>query len=108
MRQQPCCEAYALYRTPWQHVHRTLATGLSGSTDDHASADAQMADVEKQYVDSSQRLRKEFETKLVEVRRAGEEDVHLRMNAGTKRVMQHNRSLQEELRIHIEVGLAGV
>lgn len=63
----------------------------------------QMAQVEKQYVDTSQRLRKEFESKLVEVRRAGEEDVHLRMNAGTKRVMQHNRSLQEELRIHIEV-----
>lgn len=62
-----------------------------------------MTEVEKQYVDSSQRLRKEFESKLVEVRRAGEEDVHLRMNAGTKRVMQHNRSLQEELRIHIEV-----
>ena len=66
----------------------------------------QMAEVEKQYVDTSQRLRKEFESKLVEVRRAGEEDVHLRMNAGTKRVMQHNRSLQEELRIHIEVGVA--
>ena len=63
-----------------------------------------MTEVEKQYVDSSQRLRKEFDSKLVEVRRAGEEDVHLRMNAGTKRVMQHNRSLQEELRIHIEVG----
>lgn len=64
-----------------------------------------MTEAEKQYVDSSQRLRKEFDSKLVEVRRAGEEDVHLRMNAGTKRVMQHNRSLQEELRIHIEVGL---
>lgn len=54
-------------------------------------------------MNTGQRVRKEFEAKLEEVRRAGEEDVHLRMDAGTKRIMQQNRSLQEELRIHIEV-----
>ena len=63
----------------------------------------QMSEAEQQFVNTSQRVRKEFEAKLEEVRRAGEEDVHLRMDAGTKRIMQQNRSLQEELRIHIEV-----
>ncbi len=62
-----------------------------------------MSEAEQQFVNTSQRVRKEFEAKLEEVRRAGEEDVHLRMDAGTKRIMQQNRSLQEELRIHIEV-----
>ena len=60
-------------------------------------------EAEQQYVSTGQRVRKEFEAKLEEVRRAGEEDIHLRMDAGTKRIMQQNRSLQEELRIHIEV-----
>ena len=63
----------------------------------------QMSEAEQQFVNTSQRVRKEFEAKLEEVRRAGEEDVHLRMDAGTKRIMQQNRSLQEELHIHIEV-----
>lgn len=63
----------------------------------------QMSEAEQQFVNTGQRVRKEFEAKLEEVRRAGEEDVHLRMDAGTKRIMQQNRSLQEELRIHIEV-----
>jgi hypothetical protein len=62
-----------------------------------------MSEAEQQFVNTSQRVRKEFEAKLEEVRRAGEEDVHLRMDAGSKRIMQQNRSLQEELRIHIEV-----
>ncbi|KAL3138080.1 hypothetical protein ABBQ38_005310 [Trebouxia sp. C0009 RCD-2024] len=62
----------------------------------------QMSEAEQQFVNTGQRVRKEFEAKLEEVRRAGEEDVHLRMDAGTKRIMQQNRSLQEELRIHIE------
>lgn len=62
-----------------------------------------MSEAEQQFVNTGQRVRKEFEAKLEEVRRAGEEDVHLRMDAGTKRIMQQNRSLQEELRIHIEV-----
>lgn len=80
-----------------------MHAGVMLSVQAELCVNVQMAEVEKQYVDSSQRLRKEFESKLIEVTRAGEEDVHLRMNAGTKRVMQHNRSLQEELRIHIEV-----
>ena len=63
----------------------------------------QLSEAEQQYVSTGQRVRKEFEAKLEEVRRAGEEDIHLRMDAGTKRIMQQNRSLQEELRIHIEV-----
>ena len=63
----------------------------------------QMQEAEQQFTNTSQRVRKEYEAKLEEVRRAGEEDVHLRMDAGTKRIMQQNRSLQEELRIHIEV-----
>ena len=63
----------------------------------------QMAEAEQQFVHTSQRVRKEFESRLEEVRRAGEEDVHLRMDAGTKRIMQQNRSLQEELHIHLEV-----
>lgn len=63
----------------------------------------QLTEAEQQYVNTGQRVRKEFEVKLEEVRRAGEEDIHLRMDAGTKRIMQQNRSLQEELRIHIEV-----
>ncbi len=62
-----------------------------------------MSEAEQQFVNTSQRVRKEFEAKMEEVRRAGEEDVHLRMDAGAKRIMQQNRSLQEELRIHIEV-----
>ena len=62
-----------------------------------------MQEAEQQFTNTSQRVRKEYEAKLEEVRRAGEEDVHLRMDAGTKRIMQQNRSLQEELRIHIEV-----
>lgn len=62
-----------------------------------------MLEAEQQFVNTSQRVRKEFESRLEEVRRAGEEDVHLRMDAGSKRIMQQNRSLQEELRIHIEV-----
>ncbi|DBB12993.1 hypothetical protein WJX82_004975 [Trebouxia sp. C0006] len=62
----------------------------------------QMSEAEQQFVNTSQRVRKEFESRLEEVRRAGEEDVHLRMDAGSKRIMQQNRSLQEELRIHIE------
>ena len=63
----------------------------------------QLTEAEQQYVNTGQRVRKEFEVKLEEVRRAGEEDIHLRMDVGTKRIMQQNRSLQEELRIHIEV-----
>ncbi len=65
-----------------------------------------MSEAEQQFVNTSQRVRKEFEARLEEVRRAGEEDVHLRMDAGAKRIMQQNRSLQEELRIHIEVLLS--
>lgn len=66
-------------------------------------SEMQMSVAEQQFVNTSQRVRKECEARLEEVRRAGEEDVHLKMDAAAKRIMQQNRSLQEELRIHIEV-----
>lgn len=79
----------------------TLCGGLTAS--ESVLLLVQLSEAEQQYVNTGQRVRKEFEAKLEEVRRAGEEDIHLRMDAGTKRIMQQNRSLQEELRIHIEV-----
>ena len=63
----------------------------------------QLRAVEAANAQAAAKTRRDFDARLVEQQAANEEDLDERLSAATKRVLQHNRSLQQELRLHTEV-----
>ena len=63
----------------------------------------QLRAVEAANAQAAAKTRRDFDARLVEQQAANEEDLDERLSAATKRVLQHNRSLQQELRVHTEV-----
>ena len=45
-------------------------------------------------------LKREFEQRLEEVKKRGEEELDEHLDAQTRRILGHNRRLAEELRMH--------
>ena len=63
----------------------------------------QLRAVEAANAQAAAKTRRDFDARLAEQQAANEEDLDERLSAATKRVLQHNRSLQQELRMHTEV-----
>ena len=63
----------------------------------------QLRAVEAANAQAAAKTHRDFDARLVEQQAANEEDLDERLSAATKRVLQHNRSLQQELRVHVEV-----
>ena len=63
----------------------------------------QLHAVEAANAQAAAKTRRDFDARLAEQQAANEEDLDERLSAATKRVLQHNRSLQQELRVHTEV-----
>lgn len=68
---------------------------------------AQKAQLERYYAGLNAKMRKEYEQKLEELKRSGEEELQERLGAGVKRVLGQNRRLAEELQLHVQVGEGG-
>mmetsp|Transcript_7946 Transcript_7946/g.21214 ORF Transcript_7946/g.21214 Transcript_7946/m.21214 type:complete len:473 (+) Transcript_7946:53-1471(+) len=64
--------------------------------------ESQRVDLERYYLELNQKQRKEWEQRLEELKKAAEEEVDERLDAAVKRILQQNRRMAEELKIHVQ------
>ncbi|KAK9829645.1 hypothetical protein WJX72_007066 [[Myrmecia] bisecta] len=62
----------------------------------------QAKELERKFMETSNASRKEYEHRIEELRRLAEEDIDDRLDASMKRILAQNRSMKEELRLHIQ------
>eukprot|EP00976_Prorocentrum_cordatum_P089659 1187811-Prorocentrum_minimum.AAC.1 len=60
-----------------------------------------MAEMERKFIEQNTKLKKEYEQKLEELKKSCEEDIDERLDASVKRILQQNRRMAEELRLHV-------
>eukprot|EP00798_Chlamydomonas_sp_ICE-L_P001671 gene1671-33065_t len=62
----------------------------------------QRAELERYYLELNTKIRKEYEQKMEELKKAAEEEIDERLDASVKRILQQNRRMAEELKIHVQ------
>lgn len=62
----------------------------------------QRQDLERYYIELNTKMRKEYEQKLEELKKSAEEEIDERLDASVKRILQQNRRMAEELKIHVQ------
>jgi F0F1-type ATP synthase membrane subunit b/b' len=60
------------------------------------------AELERKFIEQNTKMKKEYEQKLEELKKACEEDINERLDASVKRILQQNRRMAEELRLHVQ------
>ena len=66
------------------------------------SQEARAAELERRFIEQNTKQKKEYERRLEELKKASEEDVDERLDASVKRILQQNRRMAEELRLHVQ------
>lgn len=64
--------------------------------------EAKAAELERKFIEQNTKLKKEYEQKLEELKKSSEEDIDERLDASVKRILQQNRRMAEELRLHVQ------
>lgn len=62
----------------------------------------QRSELERYYLELNTKIRKEYEQKMEELKKAAEEEIDERLDASVKRILQQNRRMAEELKIHVQ------
>ena len=62
----------------------------------------QLLELERKYVDQNTKLKKDYEQRLEELKRSAEENIDERLDASVKRILQQNKRMAEELRLHVQ------
>ena len=62
----------------------------------------ELAEMERKFVEQNTKQRKDFEQRLEALKRSAEEDIDERLDATVKRILQQNRRMAEELRLHVQ------
>jgi hypothetical protein len=60
------------------------------------------AELERKFIEQNTKLKKDYERKLEDMKRSAEEDIDERLDASVKRILQQNRRMAEELRLHVQ------
>ena len=55
------------------------------------------------YLEVNTKMRKEYEQKMEELKKSADEEIDERLDASVKRILQQNRRMAEELKIHVQV-----
>lgn len=63
----------------------------------------QKYELERDFVDQTGRLKRDFDDQLQEQRKAAEQNIHVRMHDVVKQIVDQNKQLSHELKLHIEV-----
>jgi F0F1-type ATP synthase membrane subunit b/b' len=64
--------------------------------------ESQRTDLERYYLEVNTKMRKEYEQRMEELKKSAEEEVDERLDASVKRILQQNRRMAEELKIHVQ------
>lgn len=78
-----------------ERVHQEL-------TDAQAAHKEAMTGVERKLIEEKTRLQKEAHAQLMEIKRNTDEEVVNRLDVSTKRILQQNRRLAEDLKLHVQ------
>jgi hypothetical protein len=76
-------------------VHQELS-------DAQAAHKEAMTGVERKLIEEKTRLQKEAHAQLMEIKRNTDEEVVNRLDVSTKRILQQNRRLAEDLKLHVQ------
>eukprot|EP00955_Chlamydomonas_euryale_P111011 366031-Chlamydomonas_euryale.AAC.15 len=64
--------------------------------------DSQRVELERYYLELNTKMRKEYEQRMEEIKKAAEEEIDERLDASVKRILHQNRRMAEELKIHVQ------
>jgi len=67
-----------------------------------AAQEQTAAELERKFIEQNTKMKKEYEQKLEELKKSCEEDIDDRLDASVKRILQQNRRMAEELRLHVQ------
>lgn len=62
--------------------------------------------LERDFVDQTGRLKRDFNDQLQKQKKDSEENIHLRMHGVVKQIVDQNKYMSHELKLHIEVHAA--
>ncbi|GAX85577.1 hypothetical protein CEUSTIGMA_g12992.t1 [Chlamydomonas eustigma] len=62
----------------------------------------QRVDLERYYLELNTKMRKEYEQRMEELKKSADEEIDERLDASVKRILQQNRRMAEELKIHVQ------
>lgn len=82
-------------------VEAEMARLREENEDLRQSQEARAAELERRFIEQNTKQKKEYERRLEELKKASEEDVDERLDASVKRILQQNRRMAEELRLHV-------
>ncbi|XRB07516.1 flagellar/basal body protein [Pycnococcus provasolii] len=85
-----------------QEVESEMARLREENEDLRQSQEARAAELERRFIEQNTKQKKEYERRLEELKKASEEDVDERLDASVKRILQQNRRMAEELRLHVQ------
>lgn len=66
-----------------------------------AASDATVQALERKFAEQATRAKKDYEVRLAALKKSAEEDIDERLDASVKRILQQNRRMAEELRLHV-------
>ena len=62
----------------------------------------QTAELERKFIEQHTRLKRDYDLRLEDLKRAADEDIDEKLDASVKRILQQNRRMAEELRMHVK------
>lgn len=91
--------AFAKDKERMEHENNQLRMDLNEAQQAHKEA---MTGVERKLIEEKTRLQKEAHAQLMEIKRNTDEEVVNRLDVSTKRILQQNRRLAEDLKLHVQ------
>jgi len=86
-------------RDQYESTIARLREELAQEQEAHRQA---MISVERKLIEEKNRLQKEAHAQLMEIKRNTDEEVVNRLDVSTKRILQQNRRLAEDLKLHVQ------
>lgn len=62
----------------------------------------QTDELERKFIEQHTRLKRDYDLRLDDLKRAADEDIDEKLDASVKRILQQNRRMAEELRMHVK------
>ena len=94
-------EGLSEFRKRQAEVEGELTTLREENQGLRAQQDAALTQLERKFTEQATRTKKEYEARLAALKKSSEEDIDERLDASVKRILQQNRRMAEELRLHV-------
>ena len=89
------------YKTRQVEVEEEILRLREENQELNEKMDQQRMELERYYLEINSKMRKEYEQRMEELKKAADEEIDEKLDASVKRILQQNRRMAEELKIHV-------